>query len=103
MESSSLKNLEESKKYPKRILAVAVAEEEMLMKGIVPAADFITAITSRKTGETIRTGRPLSHVEVCEIEGIDQLLFMTDGAVNLYRTLEDKMHITNWNCKCIRY
>ena len=67
---------------------------EMLMKGIVPATDFITAITNRKTGETIRTGRPLSHIEVCEIEGIDQLLFMTDGAVNLYPTLEDKMHIT---------
>ena len=32
--------------------------------------------------------------KVCEIEGIDQLLFMTDGAVNLYPTLEDKMHIT---------
>ena len=67
---------------------------EMLMKGIVPATDFITAITNRKTGETIRTGRPLSHIEVCEIEGIDQLLFMTDVAVNLYPTLEDKMHIT---------
>ena len=35
MESSSLKNLEESKKYPKRILAVAVAEEETTLKGCV--------------------------------------------------------------------
>ena len=67
---------------------------EMLMKGIVSAADFITTITSRKFGETVRTGRPLSHVEVCEIEGIDQLLLMTDGAVNLYPSLEEKMHIT---------
>ena len=35
MESSSLKNLEESKKYPKRILAVAVAEEETTLKACV--------------------------------------------------------------------
>jgi phosphate butyryltransferase len=35
LESSSLKNLEESKKYPKRILAVAVAEEETTLKACV--------------------------------------------------------------------
>ena len=69
-------------------------QADMLMKGIVSASDFITTVTNRKISETIRTGRSLSHVEVCEIEGIDQLLFMTDGAVHLYPTLENKMHIT---------
>ena len=35
MESSSFKNLEESKKYPKRILAVAGTEEETTLKACV--------------------------------------------------------------------
>ena len=35
MESSSFKNLEESKKYPKRILSVAGTEEETTLKACV--------------------------------------------------------------------
>jgi len=44
----------------------------------------------------LRTGKPLSHVCVFEIPGIDRLLFFTDVAFIPYPTLEDKVNIINY-------
>ena len=75
----------------KGVELVYEGKADILMKGAVSASDYLSAISSDKF--PIRTGRPLSHVEITEIEGIEQMLLMTDGAVNLFPTLEEKVHI----------
>lgn len=72
---------------------VADKEAQILMKGTVSASDFISSISEK---EFNLLDKPiLSHVEIAEIEGIEQLLILTDGAVHLNPTLEDKVHIIN--------
>lgn len=61
---------------------------DMYMKGILPTRDFLKSVLNKDVG--LRTGRPLSHVAVFEIPGIDRLLFLSDVAFIPYPTLEDK-------------
>ena len=75
----------------KAVELIYEGKADILMKGAVSASDFLSSVSSKKF--PIRTGRPLSHVEITEIEGIEQMLLMTDGAVNLYPSLEEKVHI----------
>ena len=64
---------------------------DMYMKGLIDTKDFLRSVLDKEVG--LRTGRPLSHVCVFEIEGVDQLLFLTDVAFVPYPTLEDKASI----------
>lgn len=74
--------------------AVKLAHEgkaDMYMKGLIDTKDFLKSVLDKEVG--LRTGKPLSHVGVFEIEGIDRLLLLTDVAFMTYPTLEDKVHI----------
>ena len=51
----------------------------------------LKSILDKEVG--LRTGKPLSHVCVFEIEGAQKLLFLTDVAFMTYPTLEDKASI----------
>ena len=64
---------------------------DMYMKGLIDTKDFLKSVLDKEVG--LRTGNPLSHVAVFEVEGYDRLLFLTDVAFMTYPTLEDKMHI----------
>ena len=64
---------------------------QMYMKGTINTKDFLKAILDKKIG--LRTGRPLSTVDVFEVEGLNKMLFLTDPAVMPYPTLEEKVHI----------
>ena len=64
---------------------------DMYMKGLIDTKDFLRSVLDKEVG--LRTGRPLSHVCVFEIEGVEQLLFLTDVAFVPYPTLEDKASI----------
>ncbi len=64
---------------------------DMYMKGLMDTKSFLKSILDKEVG--LRTGKPLSHVAVFEVEGIRQLLFLTDVAFITYPTLEDKVHI----------
>ena len=64
---------------------------DMYMKGLIDTKDFLKSVLDKEVG--LRTGNPLSHVGVFEIEGIDRLLFLTDVAFMTYPTLEDKVNI----------
>lgn len=66
---------------------------DMYMKGIIDTKSFLKSILDKERG--LRTGRPLSHVAVFEIKGIDHLLFLSDVAFIPYPTLEDKANIIN--------
>ena len=66
---------------------------DMYMKGLIDTKGFLKSVLDKEVG--LRTGKPLSHVCVFEVEGIDRLLFLTDVAFIPYPTLEDKVHIIN--------
>ena len=66
-------------------------EADMYMKGLLDTKTFLKSILDKEVG--LRTGKTLSHVAVFQVEGIEQLLFLTDVAFMTYPTLEDKVHI----------
>ena len=77
-------------------IAVKLVHEgkaDMYMKGLIDTKGFLKSVLDKEVG--LRTGKPLSHVCVFDIEGIDHLLFLTDVAFIPYPTLEDKVHIIN--------
>ena len=66
---------------------------DMYMKGLIDTKGFLKSVLDKEVG--LRTGKPLSHVCVFDVEGIDHLLFLTDVAFIPYPTLEDKVNIIN--------
>ena len=67
---------------------------EMLMKGIVPATDFITAITNRKTGET-HACKQLSKLAIKNLEQFEREINILKNAdhpniIKLYEIYESK-------------
>jgi phosphate acetyltransferase len=75
-------------------LAVRLAREgkvEMLMKGSLHTDELMAAVVRRDTG--LRTGRRISHCFIMDVPAIDRVVIVTDAAVNIFPTLEDKVHI----------
>lgn len=66
---------------------------DMYMKGIIDTKHFLKSVLDKEVG--LRTGKPLSHVCVFDIKGMDHLLFLSDVAFIPYPTLEDKVSIIN--------
>ena len=74
--------------------AVALVHDgkaDMYMKGLIDTKSFLKSVLDKEVG--LRTGKPLSHVAVFEMKGIDRLLFLSDVAFIPYPTLEDKKAI----------
>ena len=63
-------------------------EADLLMKGKVTTANLIRGVLDRERG--LRTGRLLSQVIAFQVPGIDRLMLMTDGALNIAPNLEQK-------------
>jgi phosphate butyryltransferase len=66
---------------------------DMYMKGLIDTKGFLKSVLDKEDG--LRTGKPLSHVALFEVEGYDRMLFLTDVAFIPYPTLEDKVGIIN--------
>ena len=77
----------------KAVSLVHEGKADMYMKGLIDTKDFLKSVLDKEVG--LRTGKPLSHVCVFEMEGYDKLLFLTDVAFMTYPTLEDKVSIIN--------
>jgi phosphate acetyltransferase len=76
-------------------IAVRLAREgkaEILMKGSLHTDELMAAVVKRETG--LRTSRRVSHCFLMDVPTIDRVLIITDAAVNIFPTLEDKVHIT---------
>lgn len=74
--------------------AIAMAragQVEALMKGALHTDELMHAVVDAERG--LRTARRASHVFVIESPQYPRLLFITDAAVNIYPTLEDKRDI----------
>ena len=64
---------------------------EALMKGSLHTDELMAAVVSREGG--LRTARRVSHCFVMDVPSYDQTLIITDAAVNIAPTLEDKVDI----------
>jgi phosphotransacetylase len=74
--------------------AVALVREgraELLMKGSLHTDELLGAVVAKETG--LRTGRRLSHVFIMDVPTYHKVLLVTDAAINIAPTLEEKMDI----------
>jgi phosphate acetyltransferase len=73
------------------VALVRSGEGEALMKGSLHTDELMSAVVSSATG--LRTSSRISHVFLMDVPTYPQPLFITDAAINISPTLEDKLHI----------
>jgi phosphotransacetylase len=61
------------------------------MKGSLHTDELLGAVVSRETG--LRTARRISHVFIMDVPTYHKVLIVTDAAINIDPTLEDKLDI----------
>jgi len=66
-------------------------EAEVLMKGSLHTDEMMSEVMRKETG--LRTSRRVSHVFIMDVPSYPRTLLITDAAINIYPTLEDKVHI----------
>ena len=74
--------------------AVRLASEgkaEMLMKGSLHTDELMGAVVHKEAG--LRTARRISHCFIMDVPALDRAFVITDAAVNIFPTLEEKVDI----------
>ena len=66
-------------------------EVEVLMKGSLHTDELMSAVVNRNHG--LRTARRISHVFIAEVPSYPHPLLITDAAINIEPTLEEKVDI----------
>lgn len=72
---------------------------DVLMKGKVGTSDMLRAVLNKDYG--LRTGKLLSHFAYFEVETYHKLIAVTDVAMNIAPTLEEKIQILNNSVKVL--
>jgi phosphate acetyltransferase len=75
----------------KAVELVSAGRAEALMKGSLHTDELMGAVVSRQTG--IRTARRISHCFIMDVPGHADALIITDAAVNIAPTLDEKVDI----------
>jgi phosphotransacetylase len=75
----------------KAVELVRQGQAELLMKGSLHTDELLGAVVARETG--LRTGRRLSHVFIMDVPTYHKVLIVTDAAINIAPSLEDKVDI----------
>jgi phosphotransacetylase len=75
----------------KAVELVRQGRAELLMKGSLHTDELLGAVVARETG--LRTGRRLSHVFIMDVPTYHKVLIVTDAAINISPSLEDKADI----------
>jgi len=75
----------------KAVELVREGQADALMKGSLHTDELMAAVVNKDTG--IRTARRISHVFIMDVPTYPKPLFITDAAVNIFPTLEDKVDI----------
>jgi phosphate acetyltransferase len=75
----------------KAVALVREGKAELLMKGSLHTDELLAAVVARETG--LRTGRRISHVFIMDVPTYHKVLIVTDAAINIAPTLEDKVDI----------
>jgi phosphate acetyltransferase len=75
-------------------MAVGMARDghvEALMKGSLHTDELMAEVVAPESG--LRTGRRISHVFIMDVPSYPRMLMITDAAININPTLEDKVDI----------
>jgi len=75
----------------KAVELVRAGRAEVLMKGSLHTDELLSAVVSREKG--LRTGRRISHAFLMDVPTYHKVLIITDAAINIAPTLEDKVDI----------
>lgn len=75
----------------KAVELVSTGKAHLVMKGLVDTSVILKAVLDEQIG--LRTGNVLSHVAVFDVNGYDRLFYVTDAAMNLAPSLEQKKQI----------
>ena len=75
----------------KAVELVREAKAEILMKGSLHTDELMSAIVSKEKG--LRTNRRISHAFLMDVPTYHKVLVITDAAINIAPTLEDKVDI----------
>jgi phosphate acetyltransferase len=75
----------------KAVELVRLGKAELLMKGSLHTDELLAEVVRKDTG--LRTERRISHVPVMDVPTYPNALFITDAAVNIFPSLEDKVDI----------
>ena len=75
----------------KAIALIREGRADLLMKGKISTATLMRAVIDRDAG--LRTGRQLSQVIVFQVPGFERLMLMSDAAINIAPTIEQKAEI----------
>jgi phosphotransacetylase len=75
----------------KAVELVRQGKAELLMKGSLHTDELLAAVVARETG--LRTGRRISHVFIMDVPTYHKVLIVTDAAINIAPSLEDKVDI----------
>ncbi|WP_406944368.1 phosphate butyryltransferase [Halobacillus sp. SY10] len=75
------------------VKAVHSGEAHVVMKGHIDTKSLLKAVLDKEYG--LRKGSVLSHVALFEIPGRDKLIYLTDAAMNIAPSLEEKAQIIN--------
>ena len=75
----------------KAVELIRQGQAEILMKGSLHTDELMSAVVSRQDG--LRTERRISHVFIMDVPTYHKVLIVTDGAINIAPTLEDKVDI----------
>ncbi len=73
------------------VAMVRAGKVEALMKGALHSDELLHPVMNAETG--LLTKRRISHVFAIDVPGYARPLFITDAAINIYPTLEDKRDI----------
>ncbi|OYV24381.1 MAG: enoyl-CoA hydratase [Rhodospirillales bacterium 20-58-10] len=73
------------------VALVRAGDAKALMKGALHTDEFLHEVMQAQTG--LRTGRRLSHAYVMDVPAYNRPLLVTDAAINIAPTLEDKLSI----------
>src|SRR4051812_35436627 len=75
----------------KAVALVRSGRAEALMKGSLHTDELMAEVVARETG--LRTARRISHCFIMDVPGHQNALIITDAAINVAPTLEDKVDI----------
>ena len=73
------------------VALIRAGKGELLMKGSLHTDELMKEVIAAETG--LRTERRISHVFIMDVPGHPETLFITDAAINIFPTLDDKRDI----------
>jgi phosphate acetyltransferase len=75
----------------KAVELVRLGDAELLMKGSLHSDELLAEVVAKETG--LRTERRVSHAFIFDVPTYHKVLVVTDAAINISPTLEDKRDI----------